>query len=103
MAFSEPILLRDGQVLGPVDVKRDEIDSEKAIQALGELYPTLRALPVDSVVTKKSLERLVRELHAEAKKNGATLKGTRDYVLASLRSRGAIATTSKVSIQEREK
>ncbi len=61
MAFSEPILLRDGQVLGPVDVKRDEIDSEKAIQALGELYPTLRALPVDSVVTKKSLERLVRE------------------------------------------
>ncbi len=58
---------------------------------------------MDSVVTKKSLERLIRQLHLEAKKNGATLKDTRNNVLDGLRSRGAIATTSKVSIQEREK
>ncbi len=102
-ASEAPVPLRDGLVLGKHETQRDEVQGEKARQALLEAYgPEVVAVAFESKATKASISRGLRVEYEKRKaaKEKVTVAAVESEAFGLLRDAGAIAKTKRVAVEE---
>ncbi len=102
-AFAHPIPLPDGQVYGPVETHRDELDAETARRVLAERFGAAVAEKACEFSTsKKAIDSALREVQTARREAGekVTLRTLNDEALDAIRAAGGLTTKTRQDVRE---
>lgn len=98
MAEHNPVQLPNGRVLGPVEIPRESVDGMEAFRVLSEMCD--RQTAQSAVELSSSKEAIRRAIRPVAETRGISLAQLEREVLAELRSRNGVRTSSQIQIRE---
>ncbi len=96
-----PVKLADGQVIGPKPHPRDQIDAGITEEVLTELFDAEAAavaVEVSKSTGKGRIEDALRD--AKKRKPGLVIKKAKESVLAAIKERGGIVTTTSFPVSK---